>query len=132
MPAERSRRTSSQPYHLDPRPALDPPRPLHPRAEEADLVVESESASSLSQQRGGEGGRQHEHAPYTRHLTPAERTMAAFLREEFAFVGARAFVAQFGVPAIKEAIADLDAGDPRSIRNPAGFLRWLVAQQERR
>lgn len=66
-----------------------------------------------------------------RELTHEELHLTAWLKDA-GFVGARAFVATYGAPAIQEAIADLKTTAGRSIRNPMGFIRWLVAQNERR
>ncbi|MDI6857501.1 MAG: hypothetical protein QME71_04195 [Dehalococcoidia bacterium] len=49
----------------------------------------------------------------------------------FGFAGAEAFVAQYGQHTIQRAVRDYYEGDRRAIRNPAGFIRWLVEQRHR-
>lgn len=109
---------------------LDPLPPLLAPVREADHVVDAERErdplSQHSQQRGGVGTRTS-----ARELTHEELHLTAWLKDA-GFVGARAFVATYGAPAIQEAIADLKTTAGRSIRNPMGFIRWLVAQNERR
>lgn len=121
---KRQRTPDNEPYQLDPLPPLLAP------AREAENVDDAERErdplSQHSQQRGGVGTRAH-----ARELTQDELELTAWLKDA-GFVGARAFVAQYGAPAIGEAIADLKTTTGRAIRNPMGFIRWLVAQNERR
>jgi hypothetical protein len=121
---KRQRTPDNEPVHLD----RLPPLYAHPR--EADNVVDAERErdplTQHSQQRGGEGTR-----AIARELTQEELELTAWLKDA-GFVGARAFVATYGAPAIQEAIADLTTTRGREIRNPMGFVRWLVAQNERR
>lgn len=124
--------TAQQPRHTqEPRPfQLDPLPPLLAPAREAenvdDVVRERDPLSQHSHQRGGVGTR-----TIARELTQEELELTAWLKDA-GFVGARAFVATYGAQAIQEAIADLKTTAGRAIRNPMGFIRWLVAQNERR
>jgi len=125
MPAERSRRTSSQPYHLDPRPALEtvPPR-AQPRGE-------------------GRGG-ERENPSLTDpgvdlSLTPSAQRLARWLEHALRTTGARAMVRRYGARAVLEALHDGIVVRTRwgwairqEIRSPGGFLRWLLGQQEGR
>lgn len=70
--------------------------------------------------------------------------MARWLEGRLRFVGASTFVARCGVPVIRAALYDgvlvwVEAAQGRrarwevngGVRNPAGFLRWLVSQRVR-
>ncbi len=110
-----------EPIHLDRLP------PLYARPREADDVERECVDPSLSHQRGGVGRRQHAHTS-ARPLTADARELAQYLREALAFSGAQAFVQRFGTAAVRNALSDMAEGDTSKLKNPAGFLRWLVQQ----
>lgn len=76
-------------------------------------------------------------------LTASEQRLARWLEERLRFVGASTFVARRGVPLILAGLHDgllvwYKVGNNRGrwepnreVRNPAGFLRWLVDQRVR-
>jgi hypothetical protein len=76
-------------------------------------------------------------------LTASELRFAVWLERRLRFVGAQTFVARRGLPLVKAALYDgvvvwSEARGRRGrwevnggVRNPAGFLRWLVDQRVR-
>lgn len=76
-------------------------------------------------------------------LTASEVRLARWLEKRLRFVGAATFVARRGAPLIRAALHDgllvwyqvqdnRGRWEPnREVRNPAGFLRWLVDQRVR-
>jgi hypothetical protein len=114
---KRQHAPDNEPYHLDRLP------PLYARPREADDDVERESVDPSLSQRGGVGTR-----PNTRELTADAQQLAQYLREALAFSGAQAFIQRFGTAAVRTALSDMAEGDTTKLKNPAGFLRWLVEQ----
>jgi len=106
---------------------LPPPRPpLPPEVRGGDLRGERERDShSLSAPADSCAGIPHEQFA-TFHSSP--EAVADHLIEFLTFRGAWTMVQRYGVDAVNQAIAEM--GGPGSLRNPAGFLRWLVEQQE--
>jgi len=122
-PPRRAPDPDHEPIHLDKLP------PLYARPRAADNAVddaerEDPSLSQHSQQRGGVGTR-----AIARELTQEELDLAEELQRDWGFVGARAFVAQYAPNLIQEAMNDFRNTSRRDIRNPAGFLRWVVQQR---
>jgi len=118
MPPKPSPRTPDhEPIHLDRLP------PLYARPREADDDVERVCVDTSLSQRGGVGTR-----PNTREPTEDARQLAQYLREALAFSGAQAFIQRFGTAAVRNALSDMAEGDTSKLKNPAGFLRWLVQQ----
>jgi hypothetical protein len=113
-----------QPIHLDRLP------PLYARPRDADDDVERECVDpSLSHQGGGVGTRAPARDyPREHELTEEELELVTYLRKRWGFNGAVPFVRAYGYDAIMAAVHDVNSGDPKALRNPAGFIRWLVEQ----
>jgi hypothetical protein len=124
MTAQRTPRTSSQPYQLDPRPALEP--------------LPSRAPATHGEGRGGE--RENPSLPdpaVVLSLTPSAQRLARWLERELHATGARAMIRRYGTRAILAALHDgivVRTNWGHAIRpelhSPGGFLRWLLAQQE--